>query len=285
MLVLVLSALAIFGVWTALSWRVPSYPISYFTMALGDPLVALSTTARHIYDALSSVFFAFVGAAIVARAIIYCRGLRIVVIDRIVVFLGLLAVGWWLAFSMSSWVKANNYSLRYFAVTLLAMAGMVTLPLLALAAQSGRLAKQYWATLYLVAFLYQVCRAPVPLDEYTVINRTAPNVAFADSQGIKYIAGDYWDVWPAVFQLLNRGKPSFGLAARGEGNFHHLIASINEDLKQDIIPKALCVSETYETCARWASHITGYTWVPPKLPCPELSCRIITMKVNDRESQ
>ena len=160
------------------------------------------------------------------------------------------------------------------------MAGC-SFPLLALAAQSGRLAKQCWATLYLVAFLHQVCRAPVPLDEYTVINRTAPNVTFADSQGIKYIAGDYWDVWPTVFQLLNRGKPSFGLAARGEGNLHHLIASINEDLKQDIIPKALCVSETYEICARWASHITGYTWVPPKLPCPELSCRIITMKVKD----
>ena len=113
------------------------------------------------------------------------------------------------------------------------MAGMVSLPL-ARANRHNREGSRnsVWATLYLVAFLHQVGRAPVPLDEYTGDKSYRSQRYVRRSQGIKYIAGDYWDVVAHGFQLLNRGKPSFGLAAQGEGNLtHHLIAFNKRDLK------------------------------------------------------
>lgn len=273
------SSILIFGIWTGLSQLEPALSVSYFTLDLENAKVGLSRSAERIFDALDPAFYIFAFSAIIARWIMHRRSKDMAHVDLAVIILGFLGIGWFLAFAMSSWVKVNDYGVRYFSVTLLALVGMVAIPLVAILQQVKAFTQTYVVALLIFAFLAQVLRAPVPLDEYAVIRDTSSNVLFAEQNGIKFIAGDYWKAWPTVFQLMRLGHQSFGLAGRGEGNRKALLLLIDEDTQLEVTPKALCVSEPFKTCAWWASHITGRTWNPPTSTCPDISCRVITMEM------
>ena len=76
---------------------------------------------------------------------------------------------------------------------------------------------------------------------------------------------------------LDRGKPAFGFAWRGEGNQAAIVAEIRNDLRQGRVPLAMCIIESAGDCIENAVKVSGFNWVEASEPCPVESCLLIQL--------
>lgn len=274
--VIIVAAVVFFGVWLALSQLAPAPSHSYFSIDLRTPVADLSDSADAIFTALRPAGLVVVGCALAVGGFAglghprspreRCAGL----------YLGALAVGWWIVFSINEWVKVANQShFRFFSVTILALIVVAALLLFSFARHAGRRSKALYGVVCAATIVGCLWRPPVPWAKYEVIEAVAEYVDFAERVEVKFVVGEYWRAWPTVFEVLNRGKPSFGFAWRGEGNRAAIVAAIRDDLRRGRVSLALCIGEPAKDCIENAVKVSGFKWVEASRTCPVGSCLLI----------
>jgi hypothetical protein len=133
-----------------------------------------------------------------------------------------MAVGNWLFVGTSLWVGMNRYSARYMYPTLMILGVGVSVVFVALfAKRTKELSVAALATLALVVVVRYGMPSPSHIER-RLDDRFGAQTAEVLRSGATVIAGDYWRVWPAVFDanlaLSRAHSPShvFGLAYRSE---------------------------------------------------------------------
>jgi len=277
--VIVVATLICLAVWLALSRLGPAPPHPYFRISLGSLGVDLRDALSGMLEALRPAGLAFVACALGIGAFAGLGSPRPRREWQAIGFLGALAVGWWIAFSMNEWVKTANQShFRYFSVTILALAIAASMLLFSFVRGAGRTAKALFAAVCAAIIVGFLWRPPVGWSRYGVVENVATYVAFADRNDVRFVVGDYWLAWPTVFELVRRGKPGFGLAWRGEGNRAAIVAAIEAELRNGRLPRALCIAEPASDCIEAASRVSGFEWVEAPQPCADQSCLVIELR-------
>jgi hypothetical protein len=260
-------AVGIFLVWMQIASAYPSSGVSYFALTLDGATAHLVRASQEIqYNTRFRTTIGIAGLALISG--ITARGAFGRTLTLGLVWLVLFGVGWWVAFSQSSWVGMNQFNSRYFFPSLFAVIITAATGFIAYAVQLP----ERWKRLAVVALvtglatsLVLQARSSSGLD---AVARVISQVDFARAQQIRYFVGDYWQVWPAVFALLDAPKPAFGLAWRGEANREALMASLTADVAARREVRALCLAQPAATCIDRAQQLTGLRWKAAVETCP-----------------
>src|SRR5262249_49906651 len=103
-------------------------------------------------------------------------------------------------------------------------------------------------------------RPVVPLEQYAVLSRVKPYTEFAIESGTRFLAGDYWEVWPSVFELLNVRGYGFGLAYRAVGNRRNALDGLISELGDRGELRMLCLSGSGTACSDELEGFTQRKW-------------------------
>lgn len=277
--VIFIAALVSLGAWLALSRLGPSPPYSYFGIGLGSIVGDLAGALDGMLEAASPVGLVVVAALLVFGAFAGLGSPHPLRERYALLFLSALAVGWWIAFATNEWVKTANQShFRFFSVSILALAIAAALLLFSFARDGGQRMKMLFAAVCAAIVVGCLWRVPVAWQRYEVVENVRPYVDFAERNDISFVVGDYWLTWPAVFELIRRGKPGFGLAWRGEGNRAAVAVAIEQALRNGKRPRALCIAEPASDCIDAAGRVSGFQWVETSDSCPAESCLVIQVQ-------
>lgn len=274
--VIIVAAVVFFGVWFALSLLGPPPPYSYFSIDLRTPAADLSQSGAGMLAALRPVSLVVVGCALAVGGFAGLGHPRSRAVRYACLFLGALAAGWWVVFSMNEWVKiANQSHFRFFSVTVLAVIIVAALLLFSFAGDAGRRSKALFGAVCAAMIVGALWRPPVRWAQYDIVGSVADYVEVAEKSGARFVVGEYWRAWPTVFELIRRGKPAYGLAWRGEGNRAAIVAAIQDDLRHGRVSLALCIDEPAEDCIENAVKVSGFKWVEASETCPVESCLLL----------
>jgi len=277
--VIVVATLVCLAAWLALSRLGPAPPYSYFGFSLGSLGGDLLDALDGMLEALRPIGLALVVGALGVGTFAGLGSPRPRREWQAIIFLGVLAVGWSLAFSTNEWVKTANQSHhRYFSVTILALVIAAALFLYSFVRESGRATKVTLGALSAAIVVGFLWRSPVGWSRYEVVENVAEYVDVAERNGLRFVVGDYWLAWPTVFELVRRGKPAFGLAWRGEGNRAAMVAEIEAALRNGEVPRALCIAELASDCIEAAVRVSGFRWIETSEPCPADQCLVIQLQ-------
>jgi len=277
--VIVVATLVCLAAWLALSRLGPAPPYSYFGISVASLGTDLGDALSAMVEALRPAGLALVAGALGVGAFAGLGSPRPRREWQAVLFLGALAIGWWIAFATNEWVKTANQShFRYFSVSILAIAIAAALLLFSFARDAERVMKTLFAAICATILVGLLWRAPVGWSRYEVVENVAAYVDFAERNDVSYIVGDYWLAWPATFELLRRGKPAFGLAWRGEGNRAAIVAAIEAALRNGRVPRALCIAEPASDCIDAAVRVSGFRWIATSEPCAADQCLVIQLQ-------
>ncbi len=266
-----------FGLWTVLSRTYPLHsPSSYLELA---PRGFVSALLVSVADIRNHAIFPrnFIGLSLLA-ALLWWR-LPVPPVPRALAVAVVLAmtVGFvmWLFFLTNRWVQDNNAVFRYFMPLLMA-------PLLALAVALARVAdgvprlRSGLACVCLAVFLLFALRPPRPFADYHAFAAAAPTVQLVQEHHVRYLAGDYWTVWPAIFTLQRAGTPPFGAFSRGIALQAEIVAALAADRAAGRTPTVLCVHKPVPTCQEQLRKVTGLEW-PRVEPLPQAEFALLRL--------
>jgi hypothetical protein len=171
----------------------------------------------------------------------------------------------------TGWLKMNGYNIRYFTpvLTLLATAGAMAMTAGALHYFPRGLQRRYAAPLFMAISLGALL---VGLDQFgpgyseliappwRAPAKAVAKVAIRDDA--RLIIGDFWDVWPVVYEVHRergsagiRENPIFGGAYRG----HPMSPAIVKAMQGPQPHVALCLMPTARACI---DHARTFTQIP-----------------------
>ncbi len=235
-------------------WRGPSYAgfeLGLLGRGLGEVLGNLAAMFQPAAAGVLLVAFALGGLAWQWRG---AQVLKVSAGERLALpLLVLFALGWLVLFAGNTWVAANAFHPRYF--TWLLYTGLAVLALLwvhALAGLQG-LAQRVIAVLAGLFCAYCLHAPAIALANYPLLQRLDQPAL----QGHGLYAGEYWQVWPLVWQELAQGRPALGLAYRGEGNLFAVRAYAAGFWDAGRPLSLFCLQALPEECVRQAAHVLG----------------------------
>ncbi len=264
-----LLVLAAFAVWTALSLTYPLHgPSSYTQLALQTWPTALSQSATDLRNNAIFPRYFVLAAALLGLVTWACQPPPLPRALRQALGVAIVAgVGWWLFFLANRWVQDNGSPFRYFMPLLFA-------PLVALAAgywhvlaaRPGRWPSRLVVALCALAFTAFAVRPWLPLARYGVFAAAAEPVRIARAHRIRYFAGDYWLVWPAIFTLRAAGEPAFGVFSRGSVMRAEVAQAIRASQRRGAEPLVACVHTSVPQCQEQLREATGLDWRLAEVP-------------------
>jgi hypothetical protein len=157
----------------------------------------------------------------------------------------------WLAVAPLEWVRLNQYYPRYSLSSLLMLAVAAAIVLaVALRRRSVSVCAGAWLAVYALAFL-AYGRPSLEAVKLRLDLRLGAMTAEIVSSGARVVAGDYWNVWPAVFHanlaLYGSGAPQvLGLTYR---------SSVTNDLWLDRVPIVVATAPGDGAAAKHAADI------------------------------
>lgn len=170
----------------------------------------------------------------------------------------------------TAWLKMNAYNIRYFipALTLLATAGAMAISAALLRILSGVLQRQYAALLFLALSMAALLAgldgfgpgySEVIAPRWRASAKAVAQVAIRDDA--RLIIGDFWDVWPVVYEVHrergsagSRAHPIFGGAHRGHPMSPAIVKAM---LGRE--QAALCLMPTAQACV---DHARTFAQIP-----------------------
>jgi hypothetical protein len=192
---------------------------------------------------------------------------------RASVYLGLLgafAVAWWVLFSMNQWVSMNLFTFRYYYPSIMVVLIVISLRFTQLfqkLPEKGQVA----VSLILLVVILVVLIKPVILPKGDVdiafdnVDTAFDNIdKYVAAQHAPIVAGDYWQVWPAVFRLNSASgrvdKPIYGAATRGLVMRPEMDSRIATDLRAKMTTKAVCIGANVNGCLDELLANTSFSW-------------------------
>ncbi len=258
--------LSIFVVWTFLSVTYPlRSPASFMTFAPQGVPAALRASAGEIaHEALRLRVVALGGIAVtVAWPQLGLQQRRAT--------LSAIALGfvWSLFFLTNLWVQRNSAAFRYFMPLIFAPVVCTALALAHLCFQRRTVWRARVALLACTLVFAGFCVRPwTPLASYHLFQPARTPLATAQRHQIRYFAGDYWTVWPVIFQLRLQGHDALGAFSRGIAMQAEIMAALHKD--QIVQPRTLaqCINKPLPTCQEQLEKVTRTSWrladVPPE---------------------
>lgn len=301
-----------FGVWAVLSAKfggnagpIPDANQEYFRF----DLPALVSGASH---SVTSIFEAFRPVRFVTVLVIAALCLVLVPSDRRSAMLPSLGLAtafgglYWAVFTGNPWVAANGFVVRYFfpvvVLLLVALAASIAAALVALTQLAVTYAPRVRAggvrasvvrgvavgATAFAAGLALVGPVSAPANA-TVLVQTRATADFARANGITFISGYYWDMWPVLHRALTDGRhAAFVVAFKSGGDpaaYHRAFDA--EVARPGQPPRAICVNDTLDVCRTYLDYWTRPGWVDTGATCPvpgtspllgsppERSCRVL----------
>jgi hypothetical protein len=188
---------------------------------LAEIMGGVGELARAVFTAVNLpallVLLGVVSAAIMIRQLVLGPppAARTDLVRHGYVALTAFCVFWLFTLSVNFWVKQNQYHLRYTSYVLFA-------GLSALGVWFAQWDWTRWRAVGLVGLALLMTTAARDLDVTRLRRPYLQDMAAFKSlpksidPDVQLYAGDYWEVWPAVFLQLARSKVAYGLAFRGE---------------------------------------------------------------------
>jgi hypothetical protein len=300
-----------FAVWAILSSRfggnagpIPDANQDYFSFSL-------STFISEAPRAFSSVFTSFRLARLAVLAIVSAALLLALTVPRKAAFLSRGATAfvfvaiYWVVFTGNPWVLQNTYALRYFFPVIVFVAVAVAAPLSAVLCAlvtptSVFIAVRIPAGLHRVAIglavvlptlgLGVALRGPLnsPSDALVLAN-TRATADYARANGVTFLSGYYWDMWPTLHRALDDGRhAAFVTGFKSGGDPTAYKQAFHDLLQAGRTPTALCINETDSFCETYLDYWTQKGWSPTSMTCPvpgdvpqlgkpaERTCRVMT---------
>jgi len=186
------------------------------------------------------------------------------------------SIVWEVVFSGNAWVGSNGWHFRYFfPVFFIFISVFAAFFLSVLKYLPGIWMRA--ASLVLVFSSFLMIFSPIQsINTFSVFDRVEEFVEYARDHEIRYVSGDYWSVWPAVF-LLMADRNAFGMEElRAAENGDALRSSLREDLETGQVPRAICVDADVERCLGQAFLTSGLVWVRGGESCGS-SCTLIEL--------
>jgi hypothetical protein len=273
---------ALFGTWYVISRAYPRPGVSYFAVDLTD-------FGGHLGRALASIGQ---GLRLPVAIVLLATGLILYLLPvpamgrRLkagVAGLVAFAMGWALVFAENAWVQANAFSGRYFSTTCFGLIIAVAVVFTAHAFRLSIVALNSLSVVLAAATVAVLVRPVAPLADIPAFTNVAAQVAYAREHRIKYVAGDYWLAWPAVFRMLDTPRSAFGLAFRGAANREAVVESLRVDAAGGGTVEALCLAATPAACVADAQDITGFAWRPSDAACPG-ACTVLVLAAKPEPS-
>jgi hypothetical protein len=268
--------------WSALSRFAPAYPIPYVGLTvdnLSAALVASVTSMAWVIRLPVLAAFCALIVVLIWSRLSSASNLRVyLVMISLLVF----ALVWWIGFSANTWVKQNGYHFRYFFPVLIIGCVAITLQVFCYLLPQSKRIKDFCAVGCVALILTYLVREPVAFSDYSIFAQVQPLVSYAQSNGLRFIAGDYWVVWPTVFRLLDRRESAFGLTARASGNARKMRQALDRGILAEGSGKALCLGSDEKQCAKDAEALTGRRWTVTIDRCGGACSVIETSKRSDR---
>jgi len=174
-------------------------------------------------------------------------------------------VGFLLIIPHAEWIRTNDYSFRYFllvsaVIDCMAVSLGVDILLTLRGRELGKSARQAIHGLSAALLIVAVVSRTGPISGSCTFNeRHEEAVLFAQKaieSGTTMLIGDYWMVWPTVFEMIESRdrEPKaqvaevFGVAHRGEAMAEEILASLHQGRTR----AALCVDYSLGNCrAEW----------------------------------
>ena len=270
-----------FVFWHVLSKTAPDPGIGYARIQLASIQDDLLRSANSILSAFT--VSTLIGSMLVAFAVILISkspnqngAWRLLSL-----LIACMALAWWGLFGVNAWIKANISHFRYFFPTILAICLLLALSLYGQVLQTSPAIKRTTFFACLLILVYALAAQPTRLRDYTIIERTAPYARYASSNQITLVAGDYWVVWPVVFQLLNNRQVAFGITYRGEGNVGALRHWLDSNGHRADL-KAMCVASEVRVCEENLRNLTALDWGKSADKCDVAGCVILTNTLDNR---
>ena len=128
---------------------------------------------------------------------------------------------------------------------------------------------------------YALAAQPTRLKHYAVMEKVSPYATYASSKHIALIAGNYWLVWPVVYQLMYDRKPAFGITLRGDGNIDGLRHWLDGQRRGGEL-KAMCIGAEVPVCVENLRKLTGLAWSQSAGQCDVAECVVLTSALDRR---
>jgi hypothetical protein len=280
-LVLLAIAVAMFVFWAKLSmwYGVPSISGAYSSFDCRNLTANLS-------GAISSLLLGIRIPALLLVALALCvLGLlwdveQPVLSRNVLRMIWLFAAIWLFVFSQNNWIKLNHSHFRYFFPVFLALIFHFTYALYS-HVRRLRASTQRWvsAGCFIVAVGY-LARPMVSLEEYAALSKAKPCAQFAITSGCQFVAGNYWAVWPLVFEVLSVRGNVFGLADRAVGNAQNTLRALGMELESRGEVQVLCLSVAAGECADQLERLTRRKWKVTEVKC-QSAYQMLTLKPED----
>jgi hypothetical protein len=177
------------------------------------------------------------------------------------------AVAWTGVFSGNLWVERNQLNFRYFfplfaaglfVITSAATECSVRVVALARGAWSVRGRKRRTArgalpTVQVVLACVALAAAPTTIWLVSRVRVDAlvaaePRVDELADDDIKFVAGDYWRVWPTVVEARAQGLTVWGVTLRSEATASGLRTALAEEVRRNGSAAIMCLDVDAQAC-------------------------------------
>ena len=134
------------------------------------------------------------------------------------------------------------------------------------------------------------CAGPLTSpSEAPVLVNTRATADYARANGVTFLSGYYWDMWPTLHRALDDGRhAAFVTGFKSGGDPVAYKQAFDDELKAGKAPTALCINETDEFCETYLDYWTQKGWTATSTTCPvpgvvpqlgnppERTCRVMT---------
>ncbi|HEY5841574.1 MAG TPA: hypothetical protein VIU87_08910 [Mycobacterium sp.] len=289
-----------FGVWMQLSASFGGKPSPipvpdpvYFEFDRTQFIADFSRSTESVVTALSPTRAVVLIIVACAAVLLIARPIRDGLLPRLALTV-MFAVGYWAMFAGNPWVAANAYSFRYFYPVMLAVvvciAAAVAGALLSIrlpAAQS--VLRPAIAGGAAVACAASLAGPLTLLSQAPALTEVQATADFARDNGIDFLSGYYWDIWPLLHRVLVDGREAaFAAGYKSGGDPDAYRARFETDLLSGSPVRALCVEDSVANCQLYLDYWTEPGWTevagetcPVPGPTPALGgpkdqvCRIL----------
>ena len=277
-LIFVLIAVAMFTLWLQLSkwYGTPTGTNAYSAFNLHNIQENINVAITSILSQIRSIY---VGGLIITVLLI-----RIMVNFEILRssknILGLIwifAICWLLVFSNNDWIKLNQSHFRYFFPVFLALIFTLSFVIYQFAGQLNSIHRNWFVMACLFVIVSLLARPLVPFEEYAIFKKIKPSIEIAEIEKVRFVAGNYWDAWPMVFQMQKTHGGAFGLLYRGDGNAQNARQAFDSESKIHPAVKVLCMNSAIEICINDIKNFTPWYLQMTKVDCGN-GCILLDIK-------
>jgi hypothetical protein len=197
------------------------------------------------------------------------------------VMIAAFGVAWTALFSGNEWVAINALNFRYFFPIVAAGLFVVTSATTECSVRAVTLARRHWRVhapkspapraawpaVQRVFACSALAAAPVTIwlvSRVSVDSLVAaePRVDQLADDGIRFVAGDYWSVWPTVLEGRAQGLTVWGLLFRGEATLPQARSALADEVRQHGSARVMCLQVDAQGCL---NSIRSWTELPLNL--------------------